>query len=132
MPLSKLPTRGSFAKMADLAAAEVILFEPTGFAAQVPTKFGPKDEITVALTIFKDLKSEPEVLVDAKLQSSVLVKDLRTLIGQQVAATVAKVQGDTAAFWVLREASAEAEAHVEKYLAERDAALEAAPDFLLD
>lgn len=132
MALSKFTTGGAFFKAAEHLEAEVILFEPTRLERQVPgSRFGPKDIVTANITVFHN-DAEPQVFAGAKVDGKALVSDLEGYIDQQIAARVVVVPNTNGGkdFPVLRQATPQAEAKVEKYLAERDAAMADAPAYL--
>lgn len=134
MALAKFTNSGSFFDKKANLDAEVILFEPTRIERNVPSsnpRFGAQDIVHANVTVFFAGR-EPQALGSQKITGKALTGDLEGYMGQQVAARMVLVANKNGGqdFPVLRPASPEAEARVEKYLEERDAALADVPDFL--
>jgi|SRR5690606_12495155 hypothetical protein len=131
MALAKLSSGGGFFKAKDHTDAEVILFEPKRFEAQVPSNYGEQDVVTADVTVWKTLDSEPEVNTGMRIAAKAIVRDLEPLVrnGDAVAAKVVYLANKKGGndFPVLRAVDAKAEAAVEQYLTERDKAMEEAP-----
>lgn len=114
--------------------AEVILFEPTKIERDVPSsnpRFGAQDIVHAAVTLFNP-GEEPKALGTQKVTGKALTSDLEDYLGEQVAARMVLMPNKNGGndFPVLRPADSRAEARVEKYIEERDAAIADAPDFL--
>jgi hypothetical protein len=126
---------GAFFKAADHKGALAILARPTGFRPDVPTpKFGPKDEITADLTIFKTeadfdyANGSAEVLEGAKLQQTALVKNLHKYVGKAVVVVLNQIPTDKGnPAWVFDPADGETVAKVKGWIAAREAELADCP-----
>ena len=119
---AKLPQGGGkFFKPAEYQQASAFLLEPTHFEPQVQGKFGPKDVLTADITVFGRDNEVQEVLQGAKIEASVLVRDLKGIIGQMTVAKLDQVptsNGNPA--WVWRPVSPAVEAKIAEYVEGRN------------
>lgn len=121
-PFAKLPTGGGkYFKPNEYKQAAGFLLEPTFFEPQVAGKFGPKDILTADITVFDQDYGVQEVLEGAKIEASVLVRDLKNIIGQMTVAKLDQVPtsaGNPA--WVWRPLSPAAEEKIAAYVQGRN------------
>lgn len=135
--VEELSFGGVFFKPKDYVEATALLIEPSAFQSQVPGRFGPKDQITADVTVFKDAAAlssgtPSEVLKGARISSSAdgaLTRDLKDRLGKAVIVYLDKVPskqpgGNDA--WVWRNVDGATKAAVVAYGQAREAALQAA------
>jgi hypothetical protein len=119
---AKLPQGGGkFFKPAEYQQAAAFLLEPTHFEPQVAGKFGPKDILTADITVFDRDNEVQEVLQGAKIEASVLVRDLKGILGQMTVAKLDQVPtsaGNPA--WVWRPVSPAVESKIAEYVEGRN------------
>ena len=119
---AKLPQGGGkFFKPAEYQQAAAFLLEPTHFEPQVNSTYGPKDILTADITVFDGDLQAQEILQGAKIDKSVLVRDLKGIIGQMTVAKLDQVptkNGNPA--WVWRPVSPAVEAKIAEYVEGRN------------
>jgi hypothetical protein len=126
---------GEFFKPATYKDAIAILAQPTGFRPDVPTpKFGPKDEVTATLTVFKseadfDYANGSAVTVEnSKIQQTALAKSLRDYVGKAIVVRLDQFDsGKGNPAWVFESVDKEVQDKVVAWIKAREAELEDCP-----
>ncbi len=142
LDLMDIPTgNGGWFKPREVADAVAILVEVHQWDRQRPTPNGPKDSALCDVSVFKTPEHldrlAPEVSKGMRIEQTVLARDLEKAVGKGILATVAHVPSSKPGgnpFWVWKQINDPAmRKQVMTYVAERDAAVEAAvadaPDF---
>ena len=131
---------GAFFKPEQTKEAVAILVEVRRFQSQRPGNYGPKDTIYADLTVFKDAAAldggTPDIIAGAIIQSTILVRDLETMVGKAVVAKLAQAKSSVAGnkpAWVWRPVDAPVQEKVVAYATKREeliaAAMANAPGF---
>ena len=135
-----IPAGGAYFKGDDYATAVALLIEVGHLDPQVPTKFGPKDTLTVDITKFAstaDIETgNGQFNQGVKVQAIDLVNKLRHLVGSATVVTVVKLPPSAQlpnGAWVWRQVDADTRGKVVAYAQRREAAeaeaLAEVPDF---
>lgn len=126
-------SNGGFFKPEEHKDAVALLVEVNSFEHQRPGQFGPKDTIHADVSVFKtdaELDAGPSVVLKGTLiQTTILARDLQTLVGSATIVKLDKVKAKTAGrqdAWVWRAVEADVKAKVVAYAEKREAEIQAA------
>ncbi len=125
---------GSFFSPAKVKDAHALLVEPTHFVPQAPSQYGPKDQVTAKITVFRTAEelengTPSEIMQGSKIQQTALAGNLANFIGKGVVVTVGQANskaGQNAA-WIWVTVSPEVQKKVAYYVGALEAELDEAP-----